>query len=416
MKMPEKFLHLVWNHLLFDSQNLLSIHNERIRILKKGCYNHGQGPDFKEAVINIDGIEWNGNIELETESHHWFLHQHHQNPEFNNVILLVCYEHTSQEIVNSNGWEIPVLVLKPFIFQDATYKLEILLSQEVPCKPFIKDYPKVLQKNLFIQKAIERLEDKVSSFKNLDVEIISWQILWKAFGTPYHSNLFLEIAQQLSPSIFFSSDTLQEKEALVFGIAGFFNGNIDCPYFKELKALWNYLKQKYGLNEVSPKCVNFKTRTHSFPNLLIAQLVAWLHHYGNLLLFPKKEYFDNFGEISTYWKKNIFFNKPSKISYNVGKQKINKLLLNWYYPFRWYYIQYYEPELLEKLLEEYSITEKENNAIIKKLEKWGWSIENGLESQGATQLYKKYCIEKRCLDCAFGQWLLKNNKKSNITA
>ncbi len=413
MKMPEKFLHLVWNHLLFEFSYLQSNQNEPIKIVNKGKYNFGQGPDFKEAVIEIQNIQWNGNIEIETHSQNWYEHKHHKNPEFNSVILLVCYEHDDKvKIINSNGWEIPVLVLKPFILQEVINKLEILLQQEIPCKPFIPHFPTALQKSLLTQKAMERLDNKVMVFKGLDLEMISWKLLWKAFGDPYHSDFFLEISEKLNPQYFFECTEILEKEAIAFGIAGFLNGIYEDSYFHKLKELWNYLKVKYSLTEINPQFVNFKTRFHSYPHILLVQLVAWFHEHGNLLLLPQKFYFENFGKPSNYWQNHTFFDRPSKVKIGIGKQKILKLLLNWYFPFHWHYAKYYQKENMEKFLEEFSETEKEDSQLIKKMENWGWKIENGLESQGVIELYKKFCLERRCLECGLGQWYLKNKKES----
>ncbi len=410
MKMPEKFLHLLWNHLLFNTQNLKSSNQETIKILNKGKYNYGQGPDFQEALIEIDGIKWNGSIEIETNAQNWYYHQHHKNPQFNNVVLLVCYDDANEvKIINNNGWEIPILNLKPYFFQETLLKLEIILNHEIPCKSFINKYPLALQKSLLTQKAIERLEDKICNFKEYDMEIMSWRMLWKAFGDPYHSNLFLEISKTITPSLFFQNQNIEEKEALVFGVAGFFTGEEDCSYFSHIKSIWQYLKQKYSLNELNPQYCNFKTRFYSYPNILLAQIIGWLHFYGNKILNPQKEYFDDFGDVSSYWKKHIFWRKTSKTEIKIGKQKKYKLMLNWYFPFRWYYATRYAPQLCEKILDDFSKIIKEENNIIKKLEHWGWKIDNGLESQGGIQIYKKYCLEKRCLDCNLGQWIIKNN-------
>lgn len=415
MKIPEKFLHLVWNHLIIDLSDLQTIHNEYVTIIKKGRYNFGQGPDFKDAVIQIGDIQWNGSVEIEINSKHWYLHQHHLNPEFSNVILLICYEHTENlKITNSKGWEIPILILKPWILKEAFFKLEILLQQEFPCKPFIHEFPKVLQKNLLTQKAIERLEDKVQEFKPLDLENVSWRMLWKAFGAPYHSELFLEISQILSSTYFFELTEKIQKEALVFGIAGFLNGQCKDEYFNELKEHWNFLKVKYSIQEVEPQFVNLKTRFYSYPHILMAQLVAWLHEHGNSLLHPDWHFFESWGEVSDYWKNHSFFGKLSKVKMGIGKQKMLKILLNWYFPYRWYYAKIYQPKEMEIFLEELARINKEENHLIRKMENWGWKIENGLESQGATQLYKKFCVEKRCLECALGQWYLKNEKEKPV--
>lgn len=415
--MPEKFLHLVWNHCLFEVNSLQTVHQEPLLVIKKGKYNYGQGPDFREAVIQMGGVQWNGSIEIETYSQNWYLHHHNENPEFNNVILLVCYENNcNHKILNANGWEIPILELKPFVLREAVYKLEVLLQQEVPCKPFIAEFPAVLQKNLLIEKCIERLENKLSLYKDLDLEVLSWRMLWKSFGDPYHSELFLQVAENLPPTYFFDCAELLQKEALAFGVAGFLMGSIEDSYFQELQEAWNYLKIKYSLRELSPSFVNFKTRFHSYPHVLMAQLAAWFHEHGNKLLSPEYVYFENFGTLSTYWQNHVFWGKLSKAKVGMGKQKILKLLVNWYFPFHWHFSRLYQSENTEKILEQFFQTPKEDNQIVRKMEAWGWKIENGLESQGAIELYKKFCLEKRCLECHLGQWYLNQSSFQKLKA
>ena len=413
MKIPEKFLQLVWHHQLFHKSNLQSTENKPIQIINKGKYNFSSsGPDFTEAVINYEGMKWSGSIEIETNSNHWYLHEHDRNPAFNNVILLVCYEHHENKILNSNGLEVPVLVIKPYILADAIEKLEILMHQEVPCKFFLKDVPRYIQKETLTQQAIARLEQKVNYFKTDDIEQLSWKMLWKAFGAPYHTEIFVEISENITPDVFFACDQQVEKEALTFGGAGFLLGDYACSYFKQLKEIWNYLQSKYNLKEIALRPINFKTRYHSYPNVLMAQLVAWLHVHGNALLNPSEFHFENFGEISAYWKKHLFFEKPSKVQVNIGEQKLLKLLLNWYYPFRWYYCKRYEPEGVTNIIDSFTSTCKEINHIIQKMEKWGWKFENGMETQGATHLYKNFCVEKRCLECNIGRCFIQIRKQS----
>jgi len=413
MKIPEKFLHLVWYHLLFDTQNLKTTENEPLQIIKKGKYNiQGQGPDFTEAIVNIENIVWNGSIEIETHSKNWYLHQHHLNSEFNNVILLVVYEHDEKTIIkNNNGMLIPILVIKPKIFKDAIQKLEILTQYEFPCHSFLNHVPQYLQKITLTQLAIERLEEKVKFYFNEDLETMSWQMLWTAYGSPYHSNFFKEISEKITPKIFFECNEPIEKEALVFGVAGFLQGNRKCDYFNELKNYWNHFKVKYQLNELTLRYFNLKTRVHSYPHLLMAELVAWLHKNGNSLINPKIEHFENLGEVSFYWKEHIFFEQKSTVKTSFGKQKQLRLMLNWLFPFQWYYYKNYQSEKLSELIEEYSKSLKEENQIIRNMEKWGWKIHNGMETQGAIQLYKKYCLEKKCLDCNIGKWILNTNNE-----
>lgn len=50
------------------------------------------GPDFKNAIVFIDGIKIDGDVECHLKASDWFEHRHHQNPEFSSVRIHVVGE------------------------------------------------------------------------------------------------------------------------------------------------------------------------------------------------------------------------------------------------------------------------------------------------------------------------------------
>lgn len=58
--MNEAFLHYLWRFQKFTHRNFKTPGGESIEILFPGYWNHGSGPDFKEAKLYIDGIQWSG--------------------------------------------------------------------------------------------------------------------------------------------------------------------------------------------------------------------------------------------------------------------------------------------------------------------------------------------------------------------
>jgi hypothetical protein len=75
----EKFLHYIWQHQLFDKEGITTQNNEEILVIHPGYYNTNAGPDFLQAKIKIDNIEWNGAVEVHYKSSDWLLHKHHEN-------------------------------------------------------------------------------------------------------------------------------------------------------------------------------------------------------------------------------------------------------------------------------------------------------------------------------------------------
>ena len=59
----EDFLHFVWQHQYFNSKALRTTSGEPVAVIKPGVVNQLAGPDFKEALVDVNGIQWAGSVE-----------------------------------------------------------------------------------------------------------------------------------------------------------------------------------------------------------------------------------------------------------------------------------------------------------------------------------------------------------------
>ena len=64
-------------------------HGRALEILQPGQWNRGAGPDFKEAIIRLDGCLLSGDVEIHLYREDWWRHGHHLDPAYNSVILHV---------------------------------------------------------------------------------------------------------------------------------------------------------------------------------------------------------------------------------------------------------------------------------------------------------------------------------------
>ncbi|MGF1655807.1 MAG: DUF2851 family protein [Verrucomicrobiales bacterium] len=65
-----------------------AVDGHKIHIHQHGLWNHEAGPDFLQAAIQIDDQPvMEGAIEIDSHAKDWEAHGHHQNPEYENVIL-----------------------------------------------------------------------------------------------------------------------------------------------------------------------------------------------------------------------------------------------------------------------------------------------------------------------------------------
>ena len=87
--MKEDFLYFLWKFQLFNHQDLQTVCGKSITIKKTGFQNHNSGPDFSEAHLTIDDLEWFGNVEMHIKSSDWFEHKHHHDNNYDTVCLTI---------------------------------------------------------------------------------------------------------------------------------------------------------------------------------------------------------------------------------------------------------------------------------------------------------------------------------------
>lgn len=90
--MREDFLHHIWRFKLFRFKNAKTLSGKTIDIEKVGVSNPNAGPDFLEAHLKIDQLNWYGSVEIHTKSSDWLHHNHNINPNYHTIILHVVYE------------------------------------------------------------------------------------------------------------------------------------------------------------------------------------------------------------------------------------------------------------------------------------------------------------------------------------
>ncbi len=87
--MTEEYIHQIWKDKRLPFHNLKPINAESILVKDIGNYNENlKGPDFQFGYVEIDGVDFYGNIEIHVKSSDWYLHNHHIDKVYDNVILI----------------------------------------------------------------------------------------------------------------------------------------------------------------------------------------------------------------------------------------------------------------------------------------------------------------------------------------
>ncbi len=427
MPIYEDFLFYVWQFKVFDKNELRTVDNQLIELLYTGVLNKNAGPDFQEAKLKIGGTEWAGNVEIHIKSSDWDRHNHTADPAYNNVVLHVVYEY-DKAVYRNDGTKVPTIEIKPFIHPNIQDRYKALMQNLnwIPCEKHIGTIDNLHLESWLLRMLIERLEQKSEAF----VEILneykgSWDdafyvALARNFGFNTNALPFEMLARSLPQQILARhKNNHVQIEALVFGQAGFLEGDSKDEFHKKLKQEYSFLKAKYNLKPIDKYLWKFlRLRPQNFPTLRLAQFSGLIIKSSHL--FSKILEVDNIKEmsklftdlpVSDYWLTHYRFEKEAEaVSTQLGNSSVNNILLNSVALSLFSYGKCTGNEAIQdKAISLLEILPFELNQITNRFIEIGVRKGNADRSQALLHLKKSYCDLKKCLNCAVGTKIVNPN-------
>lgn len=417
----EDLLQFIWENQLYDQQELYTEKDEKVTVVKQGFLNQNSGPDFENAEIKIGDNTFFGSVEIHVHANDWAVHKHQTDPAYNNVILHVCY-YKGASAQRQDLTPIPTVYLANKIDANSLEKYKHLMEQKqfVPCENQINqvsEFDVAMWKERMIIERLEFRHEQYETFihnSNQDWNQAFYTALVRAFGMPINGDSFEEIALQAHFDIIQKHHkSLFQLEALLFGVAGLLADKKEDNYYIGLQKEYTFLKRKYGLKEISCKLKMGRMRPMNLPHVKIAQIAALFHHVplfiSDVLQIPStqdvKQMLDF--ELSEYWSTHYTFDKETALrKKSISTSFVHHLFLNAIVPFVFFYERKKKDTDTDHILSCLNELKSEKNSIIKRWENIGVSSKNALESQALLHLYKTYCLQKRCLQCAIGKKLL----------
>lgn len=423
--MKEDFLHYLWRLRRFDSSHLQTTEGETIEIQQLGEHNNHAGPDFTNARVRIGETLWAGNVEMHLQASEWIKHQHQNDKAYDNVILHVVMEE-DQIICRNNGERIPCLELKKHIAPKVATIYEKLIFNEhwIPCQHHFNSVSE-FTKNLWLDRLlVERLEQKTEAIEQRleqsknDWEQTFYEFLARNFGVKVNAIPF-ELLAKTTPirtTIAKHKNNLHQIEALLFGQAGLLEVTFEDAYPLSLQKEYRFLQKKYQLTPIKSELWKFmRMRPANFPSIRIAQLATLI--YQSSALFSKLLEVENITQIeqlfqvklSDYWLNHYVFDKEStQRNKTLGKNTIHLFIINTIAPFLFLYgKRHAKADFQDRALRLLEALSPEKNSIIKKWKDLGLRPDSAYQTQALLQLKNEYCKQKRCLECAIGNAILK---------
>ena len=89
--LTERHVQAAWYDRSIRPEALFASGGERVRVIHPGNWNLGPGPDFKNAVLEVDGRKLAGDVEVHMAPQDWTSHAHARNAEYGHVIAHVTW-------------------------------------------------------------------------------------------------------------------------------------------------------------------------------------------------------------------------------------------------------------------------------------------------------------------------------------
>ncbi len=422
--MNEAFLHYLWQFQQFDKSNLQTVSGEKISVLKTGLLNTDAGPDFVNARLQINEIEWVGNVEIHIKSSDWQLHKHQYNEAYNNVILHLVWEN-DQAITRQDGSLIPTLELKSITDIQFLDKYQYLIANQaiIPCKEQFLEVSDLSKFAILDKVLAKRLQQKAQIVEQLfeqnngDWEETAYQLLARNFGFKLNSETFLRLAQNLPLKVLQKHrDNLTQIEAMLFGQAGLIV-NVD-EYSGKLSQEYDFFTAKFSLKPTQLRLHEWKflrTRPANFPTIRLAQLAKLITQQQSFFsLFTQTSSIEDLRntliiEQAAYWQDHYNFGKVAhKKLVGLGRDSINNILINTVIPLLACYSEKIDnQELMARCIFFLEALPAEKNYITEMWEGLGLNIKTAFDSQASIELYNNFCKQKRCLQCNVGIEILR---------
>lgn len=203
--MDERFLYHIWDEGHFQGE-LLTIAGKHVNVVYRGHYNTNRGPDFKNAIIEIDGLTHRGSVEIHINTSDWKSHNHHEDPYYNETILHVVLNHNTNfsYTILENGSSIEILQVKDKLSNEISK-----LMHQRGSIPISNTYCDLLSaidsdrlKAILTFSGIKRLDNKVQRFNAFlgltNFDQIIYEAILECLGYDKNKHNTMLIAQSIS--------------------------------------------------------------------------------------------------------------------------------------------------------------------------------------------------------------------------
>lgn len=164
----ERVVQRIWLEQAFGTDDLRTESGRRLRVLSPGVWNRAEGPDFRQASLEIDGAVCTGDVEIHFYPDGWQAHGHERDPAFADVLLhVVLFRNRRAKPARTlSGREPETLALLGYLERDieelAAEQSLLALERRDDLEPVeaLAGYPQYQRRELLRQQARLRWQHK----------------------------------------------------------------------------------------------------------------------------------------------------------------------------------------------------------------------------------------------------------------
>ena len=226
---PERLLQIVWNEQLLK-RPLQTADGRGLEVVHPGAWNVEAGPDFRDAVVFLDGESRRGHVEAHLRPEDWEAHRHTGNPAYADTVLHVVWANPRQH--RTFPAATPLFVVRDFL---ALPVAELIDRCAAGAYPYARQVPpgewaarfavqedpalRGLLESHGLSRILRKARDAGELVERVGLEEAAYRLFCDAMGYKDNRKAFGLLAAALPLRALQATDPLT-VQALLFGAAG----------------------------------------------------------------------------------------------------------------------------------------------------------------------------------------------------
>jgi len=440
VEVPEALVHDLWRHQRFDGAHLTTTEDEAVRVLDPGRPNTDAGPDFRNAHVQIEDVDWRGDVEIHVASRGWIEHGHDTDPRYDSVVLHVALhaDAWTGALPRNDDSILPEIVLYPRLDTPLRKLLHTFHTQAdddtLPCAPRWDEVPDSTRRSWIAELAHDRLRDKrdrLADASDADLATQLQERLFAGLGYAKNDEPMAALARRLPPNTVRRIKTPRDREALHLGVAGLLPAPDDlldadretADYAMDLRHRFRRLQVHLNRPVMDEtQWTFFRLRPNNFPPLRIAQAAAWYTEDALLdadPLPPLRSAFTADNPVAAlqealaatpppFWRTHYHLETDAADhDPSLGPGRRRTLITNAVVPVLLLDAERRgAAEQAEAALDVLRSMPAPTDSVVRRFRTLGTEAQSAFDAQGMHQLYRAYCTKGGCLNCSIGRHLL----------